>query len=103
MTIAKQLAVSIALLLVMVVALGMGFRVAAVRVRSAAEESRGARALSETLTERIIDHLVYVDGLSSGLLIRGEAFKGNLDPTQCALGKWRSAFIPRSDRNFGRV
>ncbi len=97
MTIAKQLAVSIAFLLVMVFALGMGFRVAAVRVRSAAEESRGARALNEALSERIIDHLVYVDGLSSGLLIRGAAFKGSLDPTRCALGKWRSAFVPRSD------
>lgn len=43
--------------------------------------------LDGLLADRWIDHLAWIKNLSH-TIITGEAFKGGLDPKQCAFGKW---------------
>ncbi len=97
MTIGKKILCGISLLLGLVLALGLSFLHAATGAREAAGHHEQARELNGNMTSRIVDHLTWVDGLSSGLLVRGEPFKGNLDPTTCALGKWMATFTPGSE------
>jgi methyl-accepting chemotaxis protein len=47
--------------------------------------------LHALLSDRWIDHLKWVKDLSNSLLT-GDSFKGGLDPTQCAFGKWYYAY-----------
>jgi len=52
--------------------------------------------LNTFFSDRITDHLKWVDGLSSGLFIQGKDFQGKLDPDECNLGKWMKSFKPYS-------
>ncbi len=97
MTIARKIVAGISALLALVLVLGLTFLHAATGARESLRQSEQARDLNEIMSDRIIDHLSWVDGLSSGLLVRGESFKGNLDPTTCALGKWMASFTPASE------
>ncbi len=97
MTIAKKITVGVSVLLALVLVLGLTFLLAARGARESSRENEQARDLNELMGNRIVDHLTWVDGISSGLLLRGESFKGNLDPSTCALGKWMASFTPGSE------
>ena len=97
MTIARKMLYGFSVLLGLVLLLGFTFLHAATGAREASKLNEQARELNGSMTGRIIDHLTWVDGLSSGLLVRSEPFKGNLDPTTCALGKWMATFTPGSE------
>ena len=51
--------------------------------------------LTEFLRAKVGDHLSFVKGLQESVLL-GKEFKGQLDPTKCAFGKWYSSFTPTS-------
>lgn len=65
-------------------------------VRSAQEEAFKGRDLSEFLKEKWSDHLTFVKNLDESIML-GKEFGGQLDPTQCAFGKWYGTFTPASD------
>ena len=56
----------------------------------------GDRELNGFMTARIMDHYVWMDGISSGLFIQERPFTGRLDHSQCNLGKWMETFKPYS-------
>jgi methyl-accepting chemotaxis protein len=94
MTIGRKLSLGVLVLVGLVVALGITFRQSATAMQAAVARHNVARELSGLMTARLLDHLRWMDGLSSGLLVQGKPFAGTLDPTGCALGKWMADFHP---------
>ncbi len=47
--------------------------------------------LTTLIAERWIDHLVWIKNLNNAIMT-GKEFKGGLDPTKCAFGKWYHAY-----------
>jgi methyl-accepting chemotaxis protein len=76
---------------------GFTFWKSSTEARAAVAANRAARELNGLMTARLIDHLRWMDGLSSGLLLQGKPFTGKLDPNECALGRWMASFHPEGD------
>jgi methyl-accepting chemotaxis protein len=57
-------------------------------------------SLKSMLDARLIDHLNWIEQLSNSLLT-GNDFKGGLDPTTCAFGKWYYSYKPESEAFAG--
>jgi methyl-accepting chemotaxis protein len=77
--------------------MGVLFYTASKRAEQAVARNQEIRAVNGLMTARTIDHLKWMDGLSSGLFIQGKAFMGKLDPSECNLGKWMATYKPYSD------
>jgi methyl-accepting chemotaxis protein len=52
------------------------------------------RELQSTVAPRIVDHLKWAEALAVGTLLLGREFTGQVDPHQCAFGRWYDAFTP---------
>jgi methyl-accepting chemotaxis protein len=65
-------------------------------INNANEDARNNKELTNFLVKREVDHLVWVN-LLADVLRTGEHFEGQLDHTECGLGKWYYSFID-SDR-----
>jgi methyl-accepting chemotaxis protein len=77
--------------------MGVVFYAGSKKAEQAIMQNQEIRELNGLMTARIIDHLKWVDGLSSGLFIQGKAFTGKLDPNECNLGKWMATYKPYSE------
>ncbi|MDP2167530.1 MAG: methyl-accepting chemotaxis protein [Thermodesulfovibrionales bacterium] len=96
LTIGKKLTIGLAITLVMVTALGGIFYWSSKKVERIEKETMELANLNAFFSERTVDHLKWMDGISSGMFIKGEEFKGQLDPEKCNLGKWMGTFKPYS-------
>ncbi|MGE5893212.1 MAG: methyl-accepting chemotaxis protein [bacterium] len=96
-TITQKLALVMSTLLVLVIVMGGLFFWASNQVKNAVERNQEIREVNELMTARIIDHLLWMDGISKGLFIQGKEFTGKLDPNECNLGKWMATFNPYSE------
>ena len=97
LTIGNKITIGLSVMLVFVILMGVLFYTASKRAEQAVARNQEIRAVNGLMTARTIDHLKWMDGLSSGLFIQGKAFTGKLDPSECNLGKWMATYKPYSD------
>src|SRR3990172_5250765 len=101
LTIGNKMTIGLSVMIFFVIIMGALFYAASKRAEQAVAQNQEIRAVNGLMTARIIDHLKWMDGLSSGLFIQGKAFTGKLDPSECNLGKWMATFKPYSDEIAG--
>ncbi len=95
-TIGKRLSLGLGAILALVLLMGGVFFLTTHQVQGALEENLRLRRTNGILTARMIDHFRWMDGLASGLFLRGKEFTGKLDPEECNLGQWIPSFQPHS-------
>ncbi len=95
--ISTKLFIGLGVILVMVVAMAGVFYLSMKNVEASKTEALQMAELNTFFSDRVVDHLKWVDGLSSGLFVQGKEFKGKLDPGECNLGKWMKTFKPYSN------
>ncbi len=94
--IGMKLFIGLGVILVMVCAMSGIFYVSMKNVEKAETRAINLSDMNTFFSERVVDHLKWVDGLSTGLFIQGKDFQGKLDPEKCSLGKWMKTFKPYS-------
>jgi len=92
-----KLFAGLGIIIVMVVIMGGVFYLSMKNVEETNAEVLQMADLDTFFSERVVDHLKWVEGLSTGLFIQGKEFQGQLDPDQCNLGKWMRTFKPYSN------
>lgn len=97
LTIGKKLSIGLAITILLVLAMGATFHDSYKKVTKINDEAMEFAALSAMFSERTIDHMKWMDGLSAFLQGRSKDFTGKLDPTECNLGKWMVTYKPHSD------
>jgi len=97
LTIGNKITLGISVMIVLVMIMGVIFYMASKKAEQAVMQNQEIRGVNGLMTARIIDHLKWMDGLSSGLFIEGKAFTGKLDPNECNLGKWMATYKPYSE------
>ncbi|MEW6669069.1 MAG: methyl-accepting chemotaxis protein [Thermodesulfobacteriota bacterium] len=95
-TIGRKLSMGLGVMLALVLVMGAAFLWASKQAENALARNQEVREVNGLMTARIIDHYMWMDGISSGLFIQGKAFTGKLDHTECNLGKWMGTFKPYS-------
>ena len=96
-----KLFAGLGVILVMVVIMAGVFYLSMKNVEATKAEVLQMADLDTFFSERVVDHLKWMDGLSSGLFIQGKEFQGQIDPDQCNLGKWMKTFKPYSNEIAG--
>lgn len=97
MTIGKKLTLGLGIMLAMVAIMGSVFLWATKEVKKAKNDAIGLAELNTFFSEKVVDHLKWMDGLTSGVFIQGKEFTGKLNPEECSLGKWMNTFKPYSE------
>src|SRR5512135_871473 len=90
--IGMKLFIGLGVILVLVCAMSGIFYVSMKNVEKAETRAINLSDMNTFFSERVVDHLKWVDGLSTGLFIQGKDFQGKLDPEECSLGKWMKTF-----------
>lgn len=96
-TTGTKLFAGLGVILVMVVLMAGVFYLSMKKVETTKAEVLQMADLDTFFSERVVDHLKWMDGLSSGLFMQGKEFQGKIDPDQCNLGKWMQTFKPYSN------
>lgn len=99
--ISTKLFIGLGVMLVLVIVMAVIFRISLANVGRTEAEALDLSNLNTFFSERVVDHLKWVDGLSSGLFVQGKEFQGKLDPDECNLGKWMKSFKPYSQEIAG--
>ncbi|MBI5076608.1 MAG: CZB domain-containing protein [Nitrospirae bacterium] len=97
LTISQKLGSVMGVLLLLMISMGLFFFFSTGKVQQAVAQNQELRKTNELMTDRVIDHLKWMDGISTGVFIQGREFTGKLDPNECNLGKWMKTFKPYSD------
>jgi methyl-accepting chemotaxis protein len=93
MTISKRLYLGIGILAVILIGLALFLQLNIEKTETQIMDIHGYIELQESLSARIVDHYKWADGLAMTMLL-GKEFKGQIDHTKCALGKWYYATTP---------
>lgn len=101
LTIGKKLSIGLAITIVLVLAMGAVFYTSSKKVGKFSETAMEFADLNAFFSARIVDHLKWVDGLSSYIEGRSPEFGGKLNPEECDLGKWMNSFTVYSDEIAG--
>lgn len=96
LTISQKLGSVLGILLLLMLSMGAFFYFSSRQVQKAVAQNQEQRGINELMTGRIIDHLKWMDGISTGMFIQNRDFTGKLDPEECNLGKWMKTFKPYS-------
>jgi len=96
-TIGRKLTIGLCVMLSMVAVMGAVFYFTLKEVDRVNLMNQEIMSLNTNLSERINDHLKWMDGLSSGVFLQGKPFQGKLDPNECNLGKWMASYKPYSE------
>jgi methyl-accepting chemotaxis protein len=94
--ISTKLFIGLGVILALVCAMSGIFYLSMRNVEKAEAEAISLSDMNTFFSERVVDHLKWMDGLSTGLFIQGKEFQGKLDPDECSLGKWMKTFKPYS-------
>lgn len=86
-SIGTKLISGFALLAILMVIVTVFIHAGLARVNQASEGAREQLNVSMLQVEREVDHIVWANALANSLLL-GSPFTGQLDPTQCAFGRW---------------
>jgi len=95
-SISSKLFIGLGVILTMVMAMTLVYYLSMNNVEKIKTEALQMSELNTFFSERVVDHLKWVDGLSSGVFMLGKNFDGKLDPNECNLGKWMLSFKPYS-------
>ena len=95
-TISQKLGSVLGTLLLLMISMGAFFYFSSRQVQKAVAQNQELRGTNELMTARVIDHLKWMDGISTGMFIQNREFTGKLDPNECNLGKWMKTFKPYS-------
>jgi len=101
LTIGKKIALGMGIMLVMVFIMGTISFWEERRIQKEFESYLTARNLNALITARILDHYNWVEGLTVGLFLMDQPFKGKLDPAECELGKWMASYKAESKEMHG--
>jgi methyl-accepting chemotaxis protein len=93
MTISKKLYLGVGILAVILIGLALFLQLNIKKTDAQIMAVHGYIELQENLSARILDHYKWADGLAMTILF-GKEFKGQIDHTKCALGKWYYATTP---------
>jgi methyl-accepting chemotaxis protein len=93
MTISKKLYFGIGILTLVIIGLALFSQLSIKKTKAQIIDIQGYIELQENLSARIVDHYRWADGLAMTIMF-GKEFKGQIDHTKCALGKWYYAFTP---------
>jgi methyl-accepting chemotaxis protein len=93
MTISKKLYLGIGILAVILIGLALFLQFNIEKTETQIMDLHGYMELQENLSARIVDHYRWADGLAMTIFF-GKEFKGQIDHTKCALGKWYYATTP---------
>jgi methyl-accepting chemotaxis protein len=93
MTISKKLNLGVGILAVILIGLALFLQFNIKKTKAQIMNIQGYIELQESLSARIVDHYKWADGLAMTILF-GKEFKGQIDHTKCALGKWYYATTP---------
>jgi len=96
LTISQKLGSVLGILLLLMLSMGAFFYYSSRQVQKAVAQNQEQRGINELMTARVIDHLKWMDGISTGMFIENKEFAGKLDPDECNLGKWMKTFKPYS-------
>lgn len=97
MTIGRKLMIGLGAMVAVVLIMGVVFFYTSKKVQDAQAKYSSMMGLNTFLSEMIIDHLEWMDDLSSGVFIQGKKFTNKLNPEETRLGKWMASFKPYSE------
>ncbi len=97
MTIGRKLSLGLGIILVLVLIMGGVFFWTSSQVQRAQANAVEVSDLNTFFSEKVVDHMKWMDGLASGVFIQGKEFKGKLSPDDCSLGEWMHKFKPYSE------
>lgn len=92
LSVGQKLFVSFGALCALMLVVAIVVQLAQLAMNSARAEATAKRNLAVLQMEKEIDHLVWVNQLANSLL-SNQSFSGQLDPHQCAFGRWYDQFI----------
>ncbi|MEW6739363.1 MAG: methyl-accepting chemotaxis protein [Nitrospirota bacterium] len=94
MTISKKLYFGIGVLAVVLIGLAVFFQANIKSTKASLTDVQAYPELQALLGSVTIDHFKWAEGLAVGTIMLGKEFKGQIDHTQCNLGKWYYGFKP---------
>lgn len=94
MTISNKLYIGIGVLAIALIGLAVFVQMKISATKAAIAMSDAEHELKGNLSARVVDHFKWVEALGVGTLLFGKEFTGQIDPTQCNLGKWYYGFKP---------
>ncbi len=97
LTVTKKIYLGIGLLGVVLIGLAVFFQLSIHKTKAALRENQQYPELQTILADRTLDHYKWVEGLAVGSVLFGREFKGQIDHTQCNLGKWYYAHTPHKE------
>jgi methyl-accepting chemotaxis protein len=94
MTISKKLYIGIGILAAVLIGLAVFSQVGIKETKSGLTAVQEYPEIQAILGSRTIDHYKWAEGLAVGTMLLGKEFTGQIDHTQCALGKWYYSYKP---------
>lgn len=94
MTIAKKLYTGVGVLAVVLIGLALFAHYNIKKTKAELETVDKLREMQAFIAPRMIDHFKWAEGLAVGTILFGKEFTGQIDHTQCKLGKWYYEFKP---------
>lgn len=94
--ISTKLFLGLGVILLLVLSMAVVYTLSMKNVEAIKSEALQLSEMNTFFSDRVVDHLKWMDGLSTGLFIQGKEFQGKLNPEECNLGKWMHSFSPYS-------
>jgi methyl-accepting chemotaxis protein len=94
MTISKKLYLGIGILAVILIGLALFSQANIKKTKTQLAHVQGYPELQALIGSRTIDHYKWAEGLAVGTMLLGKEFTGQIDHTQCELGKWYYSYKP---------
>lgn len=91
MSVGKKLVTSFGFMAVLILFVAITISVSLSNMEKSVAQAREQMGVVLLQYERELDHLAWANGLANSLLFN-RAFTGQLDPTQCAFGRWYNEF-----------
>ncbi|MBT9164487.1 MAG: Methyl-accepting chemotaxis protein 2 [candidate division WS2 bacterium] len=97
MTIGMKLSLGLGVLLFMVTTMSGLYLWSNKKAQGAKAELRELSELNTFFSDVFVDHMKWMDGITSGVFIQGKEFTGKINPDECRLGKFILSFKPYSE------
>lgn len=91
-TIGRKINAGIGVLCVVLIGLALFFQLNIRKTKKGLDEVDEYLKIRAILAERMIDHFKWAEALSTGTILFGREFSGQLDHTKCKFGEWYYSF-----------
>jgi methyl-accepting chemotaxis protein len=96
-TLAKKIYLGVGLSAFVLIGLALFSQFSIRNTKATLMENQQYPELQAILADRTLDHYKWVEGLAVGTMLFGNEFKGQVDHTQCSLGKWYYGHTPHKE------